>query len=168
MEVERIPEYTTVTEVAKALGIDRKTVKKRIEHLEISYTEGLHQFYPTMDVLKSCFIKQSESERSELNLTQEKARYFKKLADKVEIEIGKLTDRLLDADQMLIEVSKNRLQVKEKLLNLSYTLANKIPKINDKEQAFNLLQKKFKDILKDLTGEEDLECLGIDQSEDEE
>ncbi|MFK7825784.1 MAG: hypothetical protein AB8G05_16645 [Oligoflexales bacterium] len=53
-------------------------------------------------------------------------------------------------------------------MNLSNTLANRIPKITDQQQAFNLLQNKFKDILKDLTGEEDLERLGIDQSKDEE
>ena len=167
MEAERIPEYTTVTEVAKALGMDRKTVKKRIEHLEISHTEGLHQFYPTIEVLKNCFIKQSESERSELNLTQEKARYYKNLADKVEIETQKLQDRLLDAEQVIIEVSKNRLQVKEKLLNLSYTLASRIPKIKDQQKAFNLLQNKFKEVLKDLSGDEELESDRSDQSEDE-
>ena len=167
MRVEKIPELTTISEACRFTGMDYKTIKKRIENLTVVQIDGRNQFYQTYEVLRNAFIKSTDDEKSELNLTQEKARYFKNLADKVEIEIGKLTDRLLDADQMLLEVSKNRLQVKEKLLNLSYTLANRIPKINDQQQAFNLLQTKFKDILKDLTGEEDLERLGNDQSEDE-
>lgn len=167
MRLEKIPELTTISEAHRFTGMDYKTIKKRVENLEVVHTEGRNNFYDSFQLLRNLFIKATDDEKSELNLTQEKARYFKNLADKVEIEIGKLTDRLLDADQMLIEVSKNRLQVKEKLLNLSYTLANRIPKITDQQQAFNLLQNKFTDVLKDLTGEEDLERLGIDKSEDD-
>lgn len=168
MKLEKIPELTTISEAHRFTGMDYKTIKKRVENLDVVHTEGRNNFYDCFQLLRNLFIKATDDEKAELNLTQEKARYYKNLADKVEIEIGKLTDRLLDADQMLIEVSKNRLQVKEKLLNLSYTLANRVPKINDRQQAFNLLQKKFKEILQDLTGEEDLERLGNDQSENEE
>ena len=168
MNDAKIPEYTTVTEAARALGMDRKTVKKRIDNIEVAFTEGLNQFYPTKNVLRNCFIKATDQEKSDLNLTQEKARYFKNLADKVEIENEKLTDRLLDADQMLIEISKNRLQVKEKLMNLSYTLASKIPRIDDQQKAFNLLQNKFQEVLEGLAGGEDLELINSNKSKNNE
>ncbi|MFK7825783.1 MAG: hypothetical protein AB8G05_16640 [Oligoflexales bacterium] len=111
MRLEKIPELTTISEAHRFTGMDYKTIKKRVENLEVVHTEGRNNFYDSFQLLRNLFIKATDDEKSELNLTQEKARYFKNLADKVEIEIGKLTDRLLDADQMLIEVSKNRLQV---------------------------------------------------------
>ena len=167
MKLDTIPEFTTITEAARFTGMDPKTIRKRIQNLTVVHVEGRNQFYNTLEVLRSAFIKATDDEKSELNLTQEKARYYKHLADKVQIETQKLQDRLLDAEQVIIEISKNRLQVKEKLMNLSYTLASRIPKIKDQQKAFNLLQNKFKEVLKDLSGDEELESDRSDQSEDE-
>ena len=154
MKLEKIPELTTITEASRFTGMDPKTIRKRIQKLEILHVEGRNQFYSTLDVLRNVFIKATDEEKSELNLTQEKARYYRNLASKVEIECERLSDRLLDADQVLIDLSKSRLAVREKLMNLAYTLAGRIPKIKDKQKAFNLLQSKFAEVLEELSGDE--------------
>lgn len=153
-QAEPIPEFTTISEASRFTNVNPKTIKKRINNLKVQHTFGTNNFYTTLDLIKCIYLKATDEEKSELNLTQERARYFKNLADKIAIENGKLSDRLLDADQVLVEISKNRIAVKEKLLNLTYSLANKIPRINDKQKAFNLLQSKFKEVLESLSGEE--------------
>jgi hypothetical protein len=152
-QAEIIPEFTTISEASRFTGMNPKTIKKRVAGLSVSHTLGTNNFYMTKEVLRNAYVLATDAEKSKINLTEEKAWYYRELTEKVRIEKEKMASNLLDADQMMIVLAKKRLAVKERLMNLAYTLAPRIPGIRDKQKAFDLLQLKFEEILQELADE---------------
>lgn len=161
-----IPEYTTITDASKALGMTRTTVRKRIQFLVPSFNEGSSIFYPTIDVMRNCLLKATDAETSDLNLTQEKARYYRELTEKVKVEKERMAERLLDRVELEIQQTKVRLAFKEKLLNLSSKLGPRLSRMKDTEKIIDLLETSHREILEELGGSDEY-AFGEDSGEDE-
>ena len=155
LKLEKIPELTTISEAHRFTGMDYKTIKKRVENLEVVHTEGRNNFYDCFQLLRNLFIKATDDEKSELNLTQEKARYFHEMTEKIKIEKEKIAERLLDAVEVEILQTKIRLAFKEKLLNMSAKLGPKLARMKSTEKIVELLEVGHKEILAELGEEHD-------------
>ena len=149
-QAEKIPEFTTLSEASRFTGMQPRTIKKRIENLHVHHTMGTNNFYKTLDVIKNIYIKANDDEKSDLNLTQEKAWYYRELTEKVRIEKEKLADNLLDAEEMMIQQTKVYLAFKEKLLNLAVKLGPRLSKMKKVEAIIELLETCHKEVLLEI------------------
>lgn len=135
---DRIPEFTTISEVVRATGMNPKTVRKRIENLEVHHTSGTNNFYRTAEVIKNICIKATEQEKSSFNLTEEKAGYYHELRLKTRLEREKMSEKYVDAESFNLNQMKRFLAFKEKLLNVSAKLGPKVSR-KDPETATALI-----------------------------
>jgi len=159
--VATIPEYTTVSETVRFTGLNPRTIKKRVENLPISHTIGLNNFYKTYDVLRCCFVKGEETEQAKLVLSEEKAKYYKELTEKVMLEKFKMSGKLTDTEVIEAQQTKVRLALREKLLNLGAKVAPKIALMDDPIEITDALANYHVEILKEI-GNDD-EHNGTDQ-----
>lgn len=160
---DRIPEYTTISEVARATGMNQKTIRKRISNLEIHHSIGMNNFFRTADVLKNIYIMATDPEKSELNLTHEKAGYYCELKLKTRLEREKLSEKYVDAESFHLSQMKRFLAFREKLLNVSARLGPKVSR-KDPQTATDLISEALAEALKELVGEE-VERLRLQQED---
>lgn len=161
MKPIRIPEQITITEASRFTGMDFKTIKKRIGNLPVVYTEGRNNFYDCLDLLKNVFLKATDDEKSDRNLTKERADYYYELKLKTRLEREKLAEKYVDAEAFNINQTKRFLAFKEKLLNVSAKLGPKVAK-KDPVTATQLMNEAIKEALSELV-EEEIERLKLQQ-----
>ncbi|MFK7825892.1 MAG: hypothetical protein AB8G05_17195 [Oligoflexales bacterium] len=167
MKLEKIPELTTISEASRFTGMDFKTIKKRIENLHVVHTEGRYNFYDCFQLLRNAFIKSTDDEKSELNLTQEKAWYYRELTEKVRIEKERLAENLMDAEEMMIQQTKVYLAFKEKLLSLSVKLGPRLSRMKNIEAIIELLETCHKEVLLEIGSGAEEDAVGEDQEQNE-
>ena len=144
-----VPDFITITEASRALDMTRKTVRARIADLQIHHKDGWNYYYPTIEVLKRCFLK-PESKKDTLDLNEEKARYYRAIREKLEIEKRKLEGDLVNMDQYDAEQEKYLIEMRDNLLQMGKKMARKLGKISDPDTIANLLNDEVKVIMEDV------------------
>ena len=152
-KAEQIPEFTTISEVSRATGMNPRTIRKRIENLQVQHILGTNNFYKTLEVFKNIYLKATDEEKSELNLSQEKAGYYYELKLKTRLEREKLSDKYVDVEEFNLNQMKRFIAFKEKLLAVAVKLGPKVSR-KDPETATDLINESVKEALKELIEEE--------------
>ena len=153
--VSRIPRCITITEASRFFKKDIKTIRKRIIGVEAEYQEGLNVFYPFRQLAEAVVMGNTDLEKSDLNLTQEKAHYYRELTEKVRVEKERIAGNLLDADEIEKEQVRIRLAFRDKLLAVSERLARAFARLKCPDAIKEKLDEAHHDVLLELGGDPD-------------
>ena len=167
MKLEKIPEYTTVSEVARFTKMDAKTISKRAQNLDVKMIHGRNHFYDSLEIIRNTFLKASEHEKANLNLSQEKAMYYKRMSEKIEVEIEKMSDKYMLTDDVKILVENKMVKFKQVLLTIPTTLDRELAKETKPKEVKKILQNAIDEALLEMASIQD-EIDGEEGEEEEE
>lgn len=164
MKLEKIPEYTTISEVARFTKMDAKTISKRAQNLEVKLVQGRNHFYDSLEIIRNAFLKASDNEKANLNLTQEKAMYYKRMSEKIEVEIEKLSDKYMLRDEVKTLVENKMVKFKQILVTIPTTLDRELAKETTPKKVKKILQNSIDEALVEMASIQD----ELEEAEDEE
>jgi len=91
-----IAQEWTVSGLSVELGVDRRTIAKRLSGVTPVRTEGKSNYYLMADVVRAIYADQDAG-----SLEAERTRLTKAQADKTELEVETMRKNLLPADEVL-------------------------------------------------------------------
>jgi len=139
----------TITEASKAFSKDLKTIRKRIGDLEPVLREGNSVYYDHAELAYAILAKRTDEEKSSLNLTEEKAKYYKAMREKLDVERKKLSGELVNMDEYDAEQEQILIEMREGLLQMSKRLARPLSKLNDPDKIAKVIEEEIKIIMED-------------------
>ena len=153
----KIPDYTTATEVARVFELDPRTVRKRIAELETKHTEGNNKFFDTAEILRFTLLNSPVMQDNvELDLTQERAKHYRTLTRKTEIEIEKLSDKYMLVEDVEENIKSKFMKFRQKLLIIPGKVAKEVLNETDLRNVKDTLRDAIEEALVELaTGSED-------------
>jgi len=108
----------TVSALAVELGIDRRTIGKKVSDIEPTRIKGTYKYYRMSEVARVVF-----GEGGSGDLNAERTRLAKAQADKTELEVKQLTGELIPAGIISDEWGDIASTIRSKLLSLPIKIA---------------------------------------------
>ena len=152
------PELATLTEAAKFTGMDAKTVRKRIEGLPVVKEVGRCKYYNAKKLIQCSFIDPNNSEEAKIDLATERAKYFKSLRNKVDLEAKRLSGELVNMDEYDNEQEKYLVVMRDRLLQMGKKMALRLGKISDSATITRILTDEIRVIMEDIAQRADDEA----------
>ena len=144
------PHLTNFTSIAKFARIDIKTVRKRAEGLPIVKESGNYKLYDALKLVHCVFTPTEDSEASKINLSQERAFYYKSLRTKVDLEIEQLKGDLVNAQSYSEEQEKYLIELRNNIMAMGRSLSHVLAKINDPEEIRQLICSEIEEVMESV------------------
>jgi len=142
----------SMADLENVTGITFKPIKKRLEGLDPVKIQGVKKIYDTKEALPLIYqIK----DQSTLDLAQERAKLAKAQTQKIEIEVEKSLEKLVDVEAFMEEFQKSFISLKERLLLVGESSAQEIigSKLKNTDEVSALIETKIHECLEEIASE---------------
>jgi DNA-binding Lrp family transcriptional regulator len=150
--------YMSMSQLAEATGVDRRTVKSRLAELEHVKKDGkaiiydAHRALPLVLGMAGSSESQTDKLLKEASLRRESA-----AADKLEIENAKTRGELVAIEDVTRTVAKEYTYVRASILSMPSKLAKPIAMEDDPSVCMSMMKKEVDEILNHLQADVNLQ-----------
>ena len=152
------PEMATLAEAARFSGMDVKTIRKRIEGLPVVQEVGRCKYYNARKMIQCMYLDPTNSQEAKIELATERAKYYRAIRNKIEIESRKLSGELVNMDEYDSEQEQYLVIMRDRLLNMGKKMARKLGKISDPDTITKILSSEVMIIMEDIAQRADDEA----------
>ena len=142
----------SMADLENVTGITFKPIKKRLEGLDPVKIQGVKKIYDTKEALPLIYqIK----DQSTLDLAQERAKLAKAQTQKIEIEVEKSLEKLVDVEEFMEEFQKSFSSLKYRLLLVGESSAQEIidTKLKNTDEVSAVIDTKIYECLEEIANE---------------
>ena len=144
------PQEWTISGLSVELGIDRRTIGKRIAGVKPIRADGKSKYYKMADVVAALFIEPGTAEKEKIDYYTERARLTKAQADEKELTVKKIEGELVPADQVANAWAKETIAFKQRLLAVPSKVAPHLIGLETAHEVSNIVRNHIKDACSDL------------------
>ena len=146
----------SIADLEKITGITFKPLKKRLDDLEPVRIDGVKKLYDSKEALP--LIYQIKDQHT-LDLTQERAKLAKVQTQKIELDIKKQMETLVDAENFMKDFQQSMISLREKLLQLGDSISQEILDIEHKntDNIGEIINNKLHEFLTDISDTHNVE-----------
>lgn len=150
--------YLNMSQLAENTGLDRRTVKDRLEGVEPHAVEGKAIIFDSHKVNRILYGLEKVEEKNGYKLLQvEQIRSEKAKADKLELEVAQTKGELVAIEDVCRTVGKEYTYVRAAILGVPVKLAKPISLESDPAVCREMLKKEVDEILNHLQADINLE-----------
>lgn len=150
----------TISGLALELGVDRRTLGKKLHNLKPIDSSGRIKYYHLADVHKLLTTPEDDEPG---NYEQHRTRLAKAQADKTELEVQTLRANLLPAEEVLAEIQNMVTACRARLLAIPTKSAFQISALKTPQEIERFLKSQINEALHELANY----APEIDEAEDE-
>lgn len=137
----------SVSAISDLTGVDRRTIKKRLEDLKPIKEKTAH-LYETREALPLIFLSDDE-----YDLSKERARLAHHQANKTELESKVLKGDLIPANEVLARWEKMVSGFRAKILAMPTKTSHLLVNVKDYDEVESILKSHLYEALKELSHE---------------
>ena len=143
----------SMADLERLTGVTFKPIQKRLAKLEPAEVKGSKKLYCSKKALP--LVLRVAADKGALDLSQERAKLARAQTEKIEIEIKKQLEQLVDKDEFMEDFEKSFASLKESLLQLGDSVAQEIldTGAKNKDTVANIIEDRIHSFLEDVANE---------------
>lgn len=150
--------YLNMSQLSEVTGVDRRTVKSRLEGVEPYRKNGQAVEYDAREVIPLVIgVEKADDKNIYKQLQKEQIRTERAKAEKIELEVAKTKGELVSIEDVCRTVGKEYTYVRSSILSLPVKLAKSISLENDPAVCRSMLKQEVDEILKHLQADINLD-----------
>ena len=149
------PQLWSISALAVELGMDRRTIAKRIAHVKAAGETAAGKQYRLADVIRA-MTDAAAADKAPADYEDAKTRKMTADAVLAEIEVAKARGEVVEIDTMAAAVSEQYATVRARLLALPSKMAPLVVTAKDPTEARDMLERAVVEALEELTLDRDV------------
>jgi hypothetical protein len=141
--------YKNITHLSEITGLDRTTIRKRLDGIEPNHVKGRSPFFDCQHVLPILY-QLGEKMSIKQQLEEEQLRHERVKADKVTIDVERMRGEVVPIEDVCKAVSKEYSYVRAAILTLPSKIAKPISLEEDPAKCQMILKREVDEILAHL------------------
>jgi hypothetical protein len=143
--------YFSINQLSQATGIDRRTIKQRLNGLKYQFVNGNGHYYDGHEAFLRIFETEKNHSGIEKKIQREQLRIHRAKAETVEIELARLRGELIPIEIIVREYERELSIIRAAYMALPSKAAKQLVTMNQPAEIFEYLKNEINAILEELS-----------------
>lgn len=146
--------YLTMNQLYELTGVDRRTIKKRLEGLNFQKNSGKGHYYDAHEALPRIYQTFDNKHTTERAMAEESLLLERARREKVEIEVKRAKGEYIPIEDVVRDVEQEYNFIRNKLKSLGARLAQRLSLIDDPHVIRHEIDEEMNNCLVELNADE--------------